>query len=151
MFSFPNSLRNRVLVPVFAALALSLLTATAQERARERADDAVWQLLREKSASASWSPDPSTVWGDKKARFYDPNDPDNPPQPKDDPKSNALMRLIDGKRGATTRTRGARPVPWELLASESDIRAVHHQVVVIMVPASCCGTGAGYVNLRTRL
>ncbi|WP_197531159.1 TolC family protein [Posidoniimonas corsicana] len=34
------------------------------------------------------------------SRMFDPNDPDRPPMPPDDPASNTILQVVDGKRGA---------------------------------------------------
>lgn len=93
-----------VSTPVRSAVWLSLCalgfgavgTVLAQEKQRSRADSAVEQLLEDKT----WNPGETSVEGTDKSRFHDPNDPNEPPAPKDDPESFELMRRVDGMRGS---------------------------------------------------
>jgi hypothetical protein len=72
----------------------------SREYYRKQADDQGNCLISEKQNDPRWdTPEPS-VYGDRRSRYYDPNDPDHPPLPPDDPVSHELMHCVYGMRGS---------------------------------------------------
>lgn len=80
-----------------AAIGLALCGACSRSAYRERADKDAANLVSEKNRDPRWHQDDLNVYPDKRARFYDPFNPDRPPMPADDPTAHGIMRRIDGK------------------------------------------------------
>jgi len=97
-FCLPSSLR-----PEFSALALLvlvLLSGCTRSYYRLQADKQVYGLVNDEPRYLPTSPtDTFTVQPDRRARFFDPNNPDRPPMPPDDPVSHKYMHWVDGKHG----------------------------------------------------
>ncbi|QDV11265.1 hypothetical protein CA51_11270 [Rosistilla oblonga] len=67
---------------------------------RKKADREAYQLIDEKVCHSGEDPGHALrIEIDSQSRMFDPFDPDRPPMPKDDPKSNTYMNCVDGKRG----------------------------------------------------
>ncbi|WP_145090994.1 TolC family protein [Rosistilla carotiformis] len=67
---------------------------------RKKADREAYNLIDEKVCHSGEDPGHALrIEIDSHSRMFDPFDPDRPPMPKDDPKSNTYMNCVDGKRG----------------------------------------------------
>jgi hypothetical protein len=85
-----------------ALLLLTLLTAPGCSRAfyRMQADEEVYHLVERADQQVERPPlEAFSIKIDPRSRMFDPFDPDFPPMPADDPRSNELMQCVDGMEG----------------------------------------------------
>jgi outer membrane protein TolC len=66
---------------------------------RNWADAETYGEVQERNNDPRWEVDKLTVYGDPRARFYDPYNPDHPPLPPDDPAAAQYMVRADGIKG----------------------------------------------------
>lgn len=91
--------RARFLVLGMALAAFCLASGGCRRgHYRKQADEEAYQLIREKSNDPRWMLTRTTLDIDPRSRMFDPFNPDRPPMPPDDPKSNELMYFLNGKR-----------------------------------------------------
>lgn len=66
---------------------------------RNQADQAVNQIVAEKSNDPRWALPHLNVYMDPRSRYFDPFQPDRPPMPEDDPYTHVYMHRVNGMKG----------------------------------------------------
>lgn len=82
-------------------IALLLLACCGCTRTMYRnwADRETYGEVQERNNDPRWKVEKLSVYGDPRARFYDPFNPDHPPMPPDDPAADQFMIRADGIPG----------------------------------------------------
>ncbi len=78
---------------------LLLLCGCTRTTYRNWADRETYGEVQERNDDPRWRVDHLSVYGDPRARFYDPFNPDRPPMPPDDPAADRFMVRADGIKG----------------------------------------------------
>jgi outer membrane protein TolC len=87
-------------VRAWGLIALILLTCgCTRTMYRNWADRETYGEVQERNADPRWHIDDVRVYGDPRARFYDPFNPDHPPMPPDDPAADQYMVRANGIKG----------------------------------------------------
>jgi outer membrane protein TolC len=87
-------------VRAWGLIALLLLTCgCTRTMYRNWADRETYGEVEERNADPRWHIDDVRVYGDPRARFYDPFNPDHPPMPPDDPAADQYMVRANGIKG----------------------------------------------------
>jgi outer membrane protein TolC len=81
------------------ALVLLLFCGCTRTWYRNSADRETYSEVQERNDDPRWQVEHLSVYGDPRARFYDPFNPDHPPMPPDDPAADQFMIRADGIRG----------------------------------------------------
>src|SRR5580704_1229794 len=87
-------MRLAVLLPI-----LLLATGCTRNYYRNWADQDTYGVVQERNCDPRWEADKLTVYGDPRARFHDPFDPDHEPMPPDDPAADQYMQRAGGIKG----------------------------------------------------
>ncbi|CAN5546786.1 hypothetical protein BH10PLA2_BH10PLA2_25230 [soil metagenome] len=85
---------------VWGFVAILLLTCgCTRTMYRNWADRETYGEVQERNGDPRWHIDDVKVYGDPRARFYDPFNPDHPPMPPDDPAADQYMVRANGIKG----------------------------------------------------
>ena len=87
-------MRLAVVLPI-----LLMATGCTRNYYRNWADKDTYGVVQERNDDPRWEADKLTIYGDPKARFHDPFDPDHEPMPPDDPAANQYMQRAGGIKG----------------------------------------------------
>ena len=80
-------------------ITVSLLTGCHRSFYRLQADEEALALIAEKTTDPRWSLPGYQFLPDQRSRMYSPFSQDHPPMPPDDPTSDQIMQVVDGKPG----------------------------------------------------
>lgn len=113
---FSRAVRGAALLSVIAAGIVS--TGCTRQKYRHKVDNEAYYLIDQKIAESCEATSlPYRIEIDPRSRMFDPFNPDRPPMPEDDPRSNRYMQMVDGKKGyplweANGRTNTAENPQW---------------------------------------